>query len=79
MMKNVFDFMLKTFLVLEINKFLPWLLAYAKNDLIRNLRLISYFMTLWTGQQISTIHIQPNISRRKGNQAMKLGQVIEYS
>ena len=79
MMKNVFDFMLKTFLVLEINKFLPWLLAYAKNDLIRNLRLISYFMTLRTGQQISTIHIQPNISRRKGNQAMKLGQVIEYS
>ena len=83
MMKNVFDFMLKALLVLEIYKLLSWLLDYAKNGLIRNLTLISNFMTPRTGQQTSAIyiyiHIQPNISRRKGNQAMRLGQVIEYS
>ena len=32
-----------------------------------------------TGQQIITIHILPNISRSKGNQAMKFGQLIEYN
>ena len=32
-----------------------------------------------TGQQIITIHILPNISRRKGNQAMEFGQLIKCS
>ena len=31
-----------------------------------------------TGQQIITIHILPNISRSKGNVAMKFGQLIKY-
>ena len=31
------------------------------------------------GQQTITIHILPNISRRKGNQRMKFGQLIEYN
>ena len=35
-------------------------------------------MALQSGQQIITIHILPNISRRKVNQAMKFGQLIEY-
>ena len=30
-----------------------------------------------TGQQINAIHILPNISRSKGNQTMKFGQLIE--
>ena len=29
-----------------------------------------------TGQQIITIHILPNISRSKGNQTLKFGQLI---
>ena len=29
-------------------------------------------------QKIITIHILPNISRSKGNQTMKFGQLIEY-
>ena len=36
--------------------------------------------TVWTlqsGQQIIAIHILPNISRRKGNQAIKFGQITE--
>ena len=41
-----------------------------------------YDATDWTTNKCNIyiyIHIQPNISRRKGNQAMRLGQVIEYS
>ena len=30
-------------------------------------------------QEIITIHILPNISKSKGNQIMKLGQLIEYN
>ena len=48
-----------------------------KNALIRKIRLISKFMTAQPGQQTVTITILPNISRGKGNQAMKFGQVIE--
>ena len=36
-------------------------------------------MTSQTGQQIITMHVFPNISRSKGNQAMKFGQLIKYS
>ena len=48
----------------------------AKNELMRKLRLISKFMTLQTGKQIIAIYILPNISRSKGNQIMKFGQLI---
>ena len=33
-------------------------------------------MTSQTVQKIVTIHILPNISRSKGNQVMKFGQLI---
>ena len=36
-------------------------------------------MTSQTKQQIITIHILPNISRRKGNQIMEFGQSIKYN
>ena len=45
----------------------------------RKLRLISKFMTSQTGQQIITVHILPNTSTSKGNQAMKFVQLIEYN
>ena len=35
-------------------------------------------MTSQPGQQTFAIHILPNISRSKGNQTMKFGQLIEY-
>ena len=34
-------------------------------------------MTSLPGQQTIVIHILPNISRSKGNQTMKFGQLIE--
>ena len=36
-------------------------------------------MTSKPGQQAIGIHILPNISRSKGNQAMKFSQLIEYN
>ena len=36
-------------------------------------------MTSQPGEQIIPIHIFPNISGSKGNQAMKFGQLIEYN
>ena len=36
-------------------------------------------MTSQTRQQIITIHLLPRISRSKGNQTMKFGQLIEYN
>ena len=36
-------------------------------------------MTSRPGQQTFAIHILHNISRNKGNQAMKIGQLIEYN
>ena len=36
-------------------------------------------MTSQLGKQTIAIHILPNVSRRKGNQTMKFGQLIEYN
>ena len=36
-------------------------------------------MTSQPGQQTIVIHILSNISRSKGNQTMKFGQLIEYN
>ena len=36
-------------------------------------------MTSHPGKQAITIHILPNISRSKGNQTMKFGQLLEYN
>ena len=36
-------------------------------------------MTSQAGKQTIAIHILPNISRSKGNQAMNFGQLIEYN
>ena len=58
MIKNVFSFMLKALFVLFVLTF--WL--YRKNGLIRNIRVISKFMTSQPGQETSTTHILSNIS-----------------
>ena len=45
--------------------------------MIRKIRLISNFVTSKLGYQTTVIHILPNISRSKGNQTIKFGQLIE--
>ena len=47
--------------------------------MIRKMRLISKNMASQPGRKTITIHIFLNISRRKGNQIMKLGRVIEHN
>ena len=78
-MKNAFHFMLKVFLFLRYLHFCPDFLVMQKNGLIRKLSLISKFMTSQSGQQINAMHVLPNISRSKGHQTMKFGQLIEYN
>ena len=56
--------------------FFDFLVMY-QNGLIKKIRLISNFMTSQPGKQTIEIHILPNISRSKGNQTMKFGQLIE--
>ena len=36
-------------------------------------------MTSQSRKQTIAIHVLPNISRNKGNQAIKFGQLIEYN
>ena len=49
-----------------------------ENGLIRKIRLLSKFMASQIGKQIIMIHILPNISRSKGSETNKFGQLMEY-
>ena len=57
----------------------PSVLETLKNGLMIKLWLFSKLMTSHTGQEIIAIHILPNTSRSKDNQAIKFGQLIKYS
>ena len=72
-------FHLKSSFFLKIFKFLLWLSDHVQNSLIRNIMLISKFVTSQTGKQTIAIHILSNISRSKSNQTMKFVQLIEYN
>ena len=48
-----------------------------KNGTTRKIRTISISMTSQPGSETIAIQILPNISRSKGNQAMKFSQLIE--
>ena len=52
---------------------------FQKNDLFGKIRLLSKFMSPQPGKQTIVIHILSNISRSKGNQSIKCGQLIEYN
>ena len=53
--------------------------SFRKDGLIINLKLISKLIASQPGSQTVIIQVLPNISRRKGNQTTKLGQVIVYN
>ena len=44
---------------------------------IRKMRLISNFLTSQPGKRTNVVHILLNISRRKDNETLKFGQLIE--
>ena len=66
--------MLKDLFVLEEFTFLSGLYGYLEKQLDKK----AILMTSQTGQQIVIVHLLPNISRSKSNQAIKFGQLIEY-
>ena len=76
-MKNAFYFMFRALFVLEIFKFLSSLFYYVEKlpDKKGKVNFKVYDGTGWT----ITIRIFSYISRSKGNQTMKLGQLIEYN
>ena len=65
-------YVLKTFTVLSR------LFDHLGKPLDKKLRLIPKIMTSQTWEQIITVQILPNISRSKGNQAIKFGQLIKW-
>ena len=50
-----------------------------QTGLIRKVKLVANSMTSRPGQQTILTHILPNNSRSKGNQTMKVGQLIEFN
>ena len=46
---------------------------------MRKIRLISKFTTSQPEKQRTEIHVLPSISRNKGNQTIKFGQLIGYN
>ena len=78
-MKNVFCFTLKALSVFKILNFCSDFFDHAKNGWVRNLRLISNFLTSQTKKQIIGIYVLPNMSRSKSNQTLKFGELIEHN
>ena len=72
--------MLKALFVLELFKFFLWPFCYLEKRLDKKVMVVNFkIYDVTTGQQTITLHVLPNISRSKGNQAIKLGQLIQYS
>ena len=79
MTKNAFYFILKVLSILKIFKFLSRYFGHVwKTAWLKRLRLTSKFMTSQPGFQAIAILILPNISKGKGSQTMKFGQLTEY-
>ena len=78
MMINAFYFMLKVLFVLKMFTFLSCLHGYADKPLNRKVKFNFKIYDVTDWKQIITIHILPNISRNKGNQTIKFGQLKLY-
>ena len=78
-MKNAFYFMLKPLFVLEISIFLSWSFGYVEKHLEKKVMVNFeiYDVTNWIRNNHNTN--STNISGSKGNQAIKFGQLINYS
>ena len=50
-----------------------------ENGLIKNLWLVSKYLTSHVEQEIITIHLLLNISRNKGNQIVNFRQLVKYN
>ena len=79
MIKNAFYFTSKAIFVLNIFTFLSWLFSHAAKWLDKKdkVNFEFYGITAWLTNSLVNIQILPNISRSKGNQTIKSGQLIE--
>ena len=80
MTKNACYFTFKALFVLKIFRFFSRLFGYVEKridqkDKVHKKKL----MTSKPGKQIIVIQILPNISRSKGNQTIKLSELIAYN
>ena len=75
--KRLFISLQKLFLFSRYLSFCLDFLVMQQIGLIRKIRLNSNLMTSQPGWQIILIQILLDISRSKGNQAMRIGQLIE--
>ena len=76
--EKCFSFYVKTLFVLKIFKFFSWLFVHGAKRLGKKDKVNFKFsdVTAWLTNNRDT-YILPNISRSKGNQTMKFGQLIE--
>ena len=77
--KKFFLFQLKSSFCSQDIQVVTTFWSCRKSGLIRKIRLTSKFMTWQPGWETIAIHKLPNISQSKDNQAMKIGQLIEYN
>ena len=77
-MKNALYFTLKAFFVLKIFKFFSWLFGHVGKRLEYKDQVNFKIYDATTSLTI-VIQLFTNISRSKGNQAMKFVQLIEYN
>ena len=77
--KKCFLFYLKGFFFSRYLKLCLGFLVKQKKSLHREIVLISKFMSSEPRKQAIAIQILSNISRSKGNQALKFGQLIDYN
>ena len=73
-MKDAFYFILKARFVFKFFVWVFW--SHRKNNLIKKVNFKVYDVAYWF--IVVTILMLPYISRRKGNQIIKFGQLIEY-
>ena len=64
---------------LKYLNFCPNFFGHVRKPLDKKPKVISKFMMSWTGKQMITILILPNISTSKGNETMRFGKLIEYN
>ena len=83
-MKIVFYFIIKALYVLKIVRFLSWIFGQVEKlfDQKDQVDLKIYDVTTWETNNYNThrgIEYTQNISRSKGNQTKKSGQLIEHN
>ena len=78
-MKNAFPLPYNLFLFSKYFNFCLDFLVIKKNALIKTIRLTSKFVTSQPGKETFAMHILPSISKSKGNQTMKFGQLINIT